>query len=234
MKQINEIIKIIKDQWFYFRYIRPTIPKSIIQTYKEHKSFIESKEVEFIFGFHWDKYMPLNSLRDTDNPNYKDRLYVNHYRLWSYLGDYMLYTKYGDISFPDFKNNYFKQFNLGPLFSNKIPKKQCYLCELFCSNKKCDKKCVQLWTKFSDYVFCNSYCVNSYYGVLYNFLTRHQKALICYMIASLPIKYMETDFYKNHLLADTSEEKIKQAYENKSNGIFEPEPLFKNFSKEVR
>ena len=45
MRQINEIIKIIKDQWFYFKYIKPTIPKSVIQTYKEHKSFIESREV---------------------------------------------------------------------------------------------------------------------------------------------------------------------------------------------
>lgn len=45
MKQINKIIEIIKDQWFYFIYVRPSIPKSVIQTYKEHKSFIESREV---------------------------------------------------------------------------------------------------------------------------------------------------------------------------------------------
>lgn len=223
MRQINEIIEIIKDQWFYFRYIRPTIPKSVIQTYKEHKSFIESREVEFIFGFHWDKYMPLNSLRDTDNPNYKDRLYVNHYRLWSYLGDYMLYMKYGDFLFPDFKNNYFKQFNLRSCF--EIPKRKCYLCELFYKNMRCDEECRIIWKPFRKTSNCP--CINSYYELLSHDLTRHQKALICYMIASLSIKFIETDFYKRHLLADTSEEKIKKAYENKKDGIYEPEPLFK-------
>lgn len=237
MKKIKEIyLKIrdftcglsdfIKDQWFYFIHVRPSIPKSTIKSYKENKKFFKTEGCFNISPFYWDKYMPLNALHETRNPNYKDRLIVNHYRLWTYLGDYMLYELFGNTSFPEFKNNYFSQFNLGTFGGNKIPKKECYLCELFITNNDtCEEECANLWKPFKKFrFFCP--CMRSYYGVLSRYeLTRYQKALICYTIASLPIKYMETDFYKNHLLADTSEEKIEKAYENKSNGIFEPDPL---------
>ena len=222
----------IKDQWFYFVHVRPSIPKSIIKTYKENKKIFKTKNN--ISPFYWDKYMPLNALGENNNPNHKDRLIVNHYRLWTYLGDYMLYELFGNTSFPEFKNNYFSQFNLGTFGGNKIPKKECYLCELFITNNDtCEEECANLWKPFKKFSLCP--CIRSYYGLLIDYkLTKYQKALICYMIASLPLPCMETDFYKNHLLADTSESKIDEAYENKRNGIFEPEPLFKDFFKEVR
>lgn len=217
----------IKDQWFYFVHVRSSIPKSIIKTYKENKKFFKTEGCFNISPFYWDKYMPLNALDEINNPNHKDRLIVNHYRLWTYLGDYMLYELFGNIDFPEFKSHYFSQFNLLRSFNkNKIPKKECYLCELFFTNNKtCEEECANLWKPFKIFnTFCP--CIRSYYGVLSGYkLKRYQKALICYMIASLPIKNMETDFYKNHLLADTSEKKIEKAYENKSNGIFEPDPL---------
>ena len=218
---IYNITDFIQDQWFYFVHVRPSIPKSIIKIYKENKKFFKTKYN--ISPFYWDKYMPLNELYETNNPNHKDRLIVNHYRLWTYLGDIMLYMKYGDFSYiDDFKNNYFRQFNLKSCF--EIPKRKCYLCELFYKNMRCAEECKTIWKPFRKISLCP--CTKSYYGLLAGYeLTKYQKALICYMIASLPIQCMETDFYKNHLLADTSDEKIKKAYENKSNGIFEPDPL---------
>ena len=225
----------IKDQWFYFVHVRPSIPKSIIKTYKENKKIFKTKNN--ISPFYWDKYMPLNALDENNNPNHKDRLIVNHYRLWTYLGDIMLYQLSG-YTLPEVKNCYFSKFNLRPFDGKKIPERECYLCELFYTEEnlcgaECAEECANLWKPFKKFSLCP--CVKSYYGLLIDYkLTKYQKALICYMIASLPIPYMETDFYKNHLLADTSDEKIKKAYANKSTGIFEPEPLFKDFFKEVR
>lgn len=135
----------------------------------------------------------------------------------------MLYQKYVDLSFPNFKCYYFSQFYLGSLWGNIIPKRECYLCELF-FNQNCDEKCKPLWKPFKKGSSCP--CIDSYYGTLYNSLTKHQKALICYMIASLPIKYIDTVFHKRHLLANTSEENITKAYKNKRDGVFEPEPLY--------
>ena len=224
----RDLSNFIKDQWFYFIHVRPSIPKSIIKTYNKNKKFFKTKYN--ISPFYWDKYMPLNALDENNNPNHKDRLIVNHYRLWTYLGDIMLYQLSG-YTVSELKSHYFSKFNLRTFSGNKIPERECYLCELFHTNITCAEECANLWKPFKKISLCP--CIRSYYGLLIDYkLTKYQKALICYMIASLPIPCMETDFYKNHLLADTSDEKIKKAYANKSTGIFEPEPLFKDFFKE--
>ena len=130
----RDLSHFIKDQWFYFIHVRPSITKSIIKTYKKNKKFFKTKYN--ISPFYWDKYMPLNALDENNNPNHKDRLIVNHYRLWTYLGDIMLYQLSG-YTVSELKSHYFSKFNLRTFSGNKIPERECYLCELFHTNITC-------------------------------------------------------------------------------------------------
>ena len=222
--------KWIKAQYRFFIYVKPNIPKSVRNTYSKKKRLIQKENLISKFYNYFDRYMPLNTT-DVNNPSYKDRLYVNHYRLWTYLGDKFLSEKIKEShSFPEIKSLYFNQFNLTKKYGDYIPRCECYLCELYMDEySDCACSCEELWKPFK---FLKSYfskpCIESYYGLFNNCLTYKQTALICYMIASLVVSHMELDFYKKHLLADTSEEKIDKAYANKQTGNFEPEPLFKD------
>lgn len=224
--------KWIKTQYCFFIYVLPTIPKSVRNTYSKKKRLIQKENLISKLYNYFDRYMPLNTI-DVNNPSYKDRLYVNHYRLWTYLGDKFLSEKIKKLHpFPEIKSLYFNQFNLTKRYGNYIPRCECYLCELYMDIKNnCACSCEELWKPFKFLKRnCSIPCTTSYYGLFYNnYLTYKQTALICYMIANLVVPHMELDFYKNHLLANTSDEKIKKAYEDKSNGIFEPEPLYKDF-----
>ena len=210
---------------FYFK-IKPTIPKSIIQTYKEHKKKLENTYA--LTNDSFNQYMPLQC--DKDNPSYQDRLCINHYRLWSFIGDHILYFKH--YSYPIFhlKEKYFSYFQQETIRNN------CFLCLLDKTKYSNCKFCKNIWNNLFE---CACYpCGDSYYGVFtrYDYLTKNQKALICLMIASLPINKIETQFYRNHLLADCSTQKVNAAWGkfniDKLHGVYESEPLYKDLFKE--
>ena len=229
MKYLRKLKKFILTQFVFYFKIRPIIPKSIVYTYQEHKKKLKNTYV--LSNDYFNQYMPVQY--DKDNPSLQDRLCINHYRLWNFIVDQLLYFEHYSYPIFQLKEKYFSYFKQDTIRNN------CFLC-LLDKKKYSDKStcyfCQNVWGNlFTDSCYT---CLSSYYGILtrYDYLTKNQKALICFMIASLPINQIETQFYRNHLLADCSAKKIEEAWGSfnikKLHGVYEPEPLYRDLFQE--
>lgn len=209
---------------FYFK-IRPNIKQSVIKTYKEHKKKLRNTYA--LTNDYFNQYMPLQY--DINNPFYQNRLCINHYRLWNFIGDYFLYFE-KNLTIAYLKEKYFNYFKLDTIRNN------CFLCFLDKTKYSDCEFCKNIWNNLFKCSKCYP-CGNSYYGMFAKYdLTINQKVLICFMIAELVVPLIETQFYKDHLLADCSEEKVNESWSkfniDKLHGIFETEFLYKDLFKE--
>lgn len=195
------LLILLSIQWTYYTQCYPLFSKEIKKRYRQNKFL---KNCDRVKDEYWNKYKPLDITKTSsdieDFQNFQDKNFVNHYRLWNYIGDRTLYLE--ALLSPNFiKMDYLEKFVLRK--DGKLPDNYCYLCEAFGNNHfYCNKIWQPIKINYLKNLEENMPCQSSFLKMTSFFpryLTKKQQALLCYHIATLSLDEIKSHYYRSNL-----------------------------------